>query len=175
MLFVNLFTISQGVLCLLLAFTCASWGEFFFETFSEVNPLERESVSEIVGKNFKKLVSKYFSIVQKERADTNERTNERTTNEIPFSRRVEFDPVVPKLTRFDPVVPELKLNLILSFQIQKVWSCRSKFKKVDPVVPKLKLNLILSFQIQKSWSCRSQIEIKSDTVVLNSKSLILSF
>jgi hypothetical protein len=32
---------------------------------------------------------------------------------------VEFDPVVPKLTRFDPVVPKLKLNLILSFQIQK--------------------------------------------------------
>ena len=56
MLFVNLFTISQGVLCLLLALTCASCGEFFFETFSEVNPLERESVSEIGGKNFKKFV-----------------------------------------------------------------------------------------------------------------------
>ena len=54
MLFVNLFTISQGVLCLLLALTCASCGEFFFETSSEVNPLERESVSEIGGKNFKK-------------------------------------------------------------------------------------------------------------------------
>jgi len=35
--------------------------------------------------------------------------------------------------------------------------------------------LILSFQIQKSWSCRSQIEIKSDPVVPNSKKLILSF
>ena len=89
--------------------------------------------------------------------------------------RVEFDPVVPKLTRFDPVVPKLKFNLILSFQIQKMWSCRSKFKKCDPAVPKLKLNLILSFQnwkylilsfqnwkylilsfqIQKNWSCRS--------------------
>jgi len=47
-----------------------------------------------------------------------------------FFIRVEFDPIVPKLTRFDPVVPKLKLNLILSFQIQKSWSCRSKFKKV---------------------------------------------
>jgi len=29
----------------------------------------------------------YSSTVQKERADTNERTNERTTNEIPFNRK----------------------------------------------------------------------------------------
>jgi hypothetical protein len=36
---------------------------------------------------------------------------------------VEFDPVVPKLTRFDPVVPKLKLNLILSFQIER---CRPR-------------------------------------------------
>ena len=68
---------------------------------------------------------------------------------------VEFDPVVPKLTRFDPVVPKLKLNLILSFQIQKNWSCRSQIEiKSDPVVPKLKI---------------------FDPVVPNSKKLILPF
>ena len=58
--------------------------------------------------------------------------------------RVEFDPVVPKLTRFDPVVPKLKLNLILPFQIQNIWSCRSKYKIFDPAVPNSKI-----------WSCRS--------------------
>jgi len=40
--------------------------------------------------------------------------------EIIKKKWVEFDPAVPKLTRFDPVVPKLKLNLILSFQIQKI-------------------------------------------------------
>jgi len=48
------------------------------------------------------------------------RARKKRGNRKAKKNRVEFDPVVPKLTRFDPVVPKLKLNLILSFQIQKI-------------------------------------------------------
>jgi hypothetical protein len=52
--------------------------------------------------------------------DLSWKPKEETTTKNFKKERVEFDPVVPKLTRFDPVVPKLKLNLILSFQIQKI-------------------------------------------------------
>ena len=64
--------------CLLLAFTCASWGEFFFETFSEVNPLERERAWAKSSKRISK-VSTLVQYKKKGRTPTNERTNEPRT------------------------------------------------------------------------------------------------